>query len=235
MTKPSAVVPANWREVLSAKDRLALAEEGFLHVRAAADESALEAMRAAWVRCLQEPVAPVFVKRRGNNDGPTGLEKEPAFRHCLEHPYVMSAVAQVLEGDVVLGAFRGRDPRRSSGQQGFHVDDARPVPQDRQRLANAFWMLDDMDESNGATRLIPGSHRFGRIPGKGLLRRDARHPEARSIRARAGDVLVFSAHLWHAGSENRSGAPRRIAMAHFARREVVESQARAIGARYPDE
>lgn len=229
MTRQSTLVPPNWREILSTKDRLALAEEGFLHIRAAAGESALQAMRAAWMRRLQESVEPVFVKARGNNDGPSGLEKEPAFVHCLEHPYVMSAVAQVLDGDVVLGAFRGRDPRRGSGQQGFHIDDSKPVPADRQCLANAFWLLDDMDESNGATRVIPGSHRVGRVPPKGWQRRDAEHPEARLIRAHAGDVIVFSAHLWHAGSKNVSGARRRIAMAHFCRRELLESYARAMG------
>jgi len=227
MSGQSTLAPANWRAVLSTQDRRLLADEGFLHVRGAADASALQAMRAAWERLLEEP-EPDFAKR-GNNDGPRRLGNEPAFRHCLEHVYVMSAVAQVLDGDVVLGMFRGRDPRRGSGQQGFHVDDARPVPPDRQIMANAFWLLDDMDEANGATRVIPGSHRLARLPDKGFARRDAQHPEARPIRACAGDVIVFSAHLWHAGSENLSGARRRIAMAHFARREVAESHARAIG------
>ena len=136
MTKQATMIPANWREMLSAKDRLALAEEGFLHIRAAADKTALQAMRAAWARCLQEQDRDFA--QRGNNDGPKRLEKEPAFRYCLEHPYVMSAVAQVLDGDVTLLGVRGRDPRRGSGQQGFHVDSANPVPADRQCMANAF-------------------------------------------------------------------------------------------------
>jgi hypothetical protein len=226
VTTHSALAPANWRDMLSAKDRLALAEEGFLRIHAVAEENALEAMRTAWVRCLQEPV----FEKRGNNDGPKRLEKEPAFLLCLEHPYVLGAVAQMLDGDVALMGIRGRDPRLGSGQQGFHVDSANPVPADRQCIANAFWILDDMDESNGATRVIPGSHRLGRVPPKGLVRRDAEHPQARSIQARAGDVIVFSAHLWHAGSKNLSGASRRIAMAHFGRREVVESYAELMGA-----
>lgn len=228
MNGQSTLAPANWRETLNPDDRQRLAGEGFLHIRCAADDSALTAMREAWARRLEEPV-PAFA-RRHNNYGPHQLEHEPAFRYCLEHPYVMSAVAELLDGDVILGAFRGRDPRHGSGQQGFHVDSAKPVPADRQCLANAFWMLDDMGESNGATRLIPGSHRLGRIPPKGWQRREARHPDARSIKAQAGDALVFSAHLWHAGSENVSGAPRRIAMAHFARREVIDLYAQAMGA-----
>jgi hypothetical protein len=225
MTGQSALAPSDWRETLSARDRTALADDGFLHLRAVANTRALEAMRAAWARRLQAP----GVTTRGNNDGPDRLETDPAFLHCLEHPYVMSAVAQVLDGDVLLLGMRGRDPRKGSGQQGLHVDFARPVPADRQCVANAFWMLDDMDEQNGATRLLPGSHRLGRLPGKGLQHRDASHPQARPIPASAGDVIVFSAHLWHAGSRNVSGAPRRIAMAHFGRREIAESYARGAG------
>jgi len=229
MTDRSTWTPADWREILSDDDRQSLGDKGYLLIRAAADAAAIDAMRAAWVRRMNVPDP-----KRGNNDGPAGLETEPAFRLCLDHPYVMSAVAHVLDGDVAFASFRGRNPSPGSGQQGFHVDAAGPVPPDRQSLANAFWMLDDMDESNGATRLVPGTHRLQRIPGKAWLHRDARHPDAVSIRARAGDALVFSAHLWHAGSKNLSGAPRRIAMAHFARRDVVELQAQAMGDSYAD-
>ena len=193
MIAESTLASANWRKALSASDRSALAEAGWLHVRAAADERALDAMREAWTRRLQGQ------GKRGNNDGPEGLGQEPAFRLCLEHPHVMGAVAEILGGDVNLLGFRGRDPQRGSGQQGFHVDFAEPVPADWQQIANAFWLLDDMDEANGATRLVPGTHRLGRLPSKSLAQRDARHPEAWQISARAGDVIVFSAHLWHAG------------------------------------
>lgn len=219
MTRQTIVVPSNWREILSEKDRLSLSDDGFLHIRGVFGGAGLDAMREAWVRRSKAP-EPAGQKKQ-NNYGPYNLEVEPAFLPCLEHPYVMSAVAQLLGGDVVLGAFRGRDPRAGSGQQGFHADFASPVPPDGQCLANAFWILDDMDESNGATRVIPGTHRIGRLPPKGWTRREARHPEQRSINARAGDVLVFSAHLWHAGSENRSGASRRLAMAHFCRKALV--------------
>jgi ectoine hydroxylase-related dioxygenase (phytanoyl-CoA dioxygenase family) len=136
---------------------------------------------------------------------------------------VMSAVAQVLDGDVNLLGFRGRDPRPGSGQQGFHVDFATPVPPDRQCIVNVFWLLDDMDESNGATRFVPGSHRLARVPSRSLSQPDARHAEAVQVPARAGDAIVFSAHLWHAGSKNRSGAPRRIAMAMFGRSDMLRT------------
>jgi hypothetical protein len=164
--------------MLSAQDSQALAEQGWLRIRAAADPRAVETMCAAWERLLKDPGS----VRRGNNEGPERLSEDPAFRPCLDHPYVMSAVAQVLGGDVNLLGFRGRDPRPGSGQQGFHVDFAAPVPPDRQQIANAFWLLDDMDEANGATRLVPGSHRLARLPSKSLSQPDARHPRRSRFR-----------------------------------------------------
>jgi hypothetical protein len=219
MTLQTTLALARWRETLSANDRSALAEAGWLRIPGAADTRALDAMRAAWERLLQDPG---FV-RRSNNEGPERLGDDPAFRPCFEHPYVMSAVAQMLDGDVNLIGFRGRDPRAGSGQQGFHVDSAAAVPPDRQIMVNAFWLLDDMDEANGATRVVPGSHRLSRIPNKSLSQPEARHPDALQIPARAGDVIVFSAHLWHSGMRNRSGAPRRIAMAMFGRAEMLRA------------
>jgi hypothetical protein len=214
----SELILPDWRRTLNAEDRRSLDEAGFVRLRAVAGPDALTAMRAAWAQAMETPPAAA----RGANDGPDGLDRQPAFRPCLEHPQVMSAVAHLLDGDVILLGFRGREPRPGGGQQGFHVDDSEPVPADRQRLANAFWILDDMDESNGATRVIPGSHRLGRTPGRDLLSRpEARRSDSQTLNARAGDVIVFSAHLWHAGSRNHSGARRRIAMAHFGRREAT--------------
>jgi len=210
------LAPAGWRETLSPQDRQALAEQGWLRIPAAADGRAVEAMRSAWKRLLEDPGC----VRRGNNEGPEGLGRDEAFRLCLEHPYVMSAVAQMLEGDVHLLGFRGRDPHPGSGQQGLHVDASTAVAPDRQTMVNAFWLLDDMDASNGATRFVPGSHRLARLPSKSQSQPDACHPEAIQVPGQAGDAIVFSAHLWHSGSKNRSGAPRRIAMAMFGRAET---------------
>jgi ectoine hydroxylase-related dioxygenase (phytanoyl-CoA dioxygenase family) len=61
------------------------------------------------------------------------------------------------------------------------------------------------------------------MPSKSLSQPDARHPEAIQVPAQAGDVIVFSAHLWHSGMKNRTGAPRRIAMAMFGRSEMLRT------------
>lgn len=69
-------------------------------------------------------------------------------------------------------------------------------------MANAMWMLDDFTEENGATRLIPGSHRWPRdrepLPG-----------EALTAEAPKGSVVLWLGGVLHAGGANRSAAIRR--------------------------
>ena len=94
---------------------------------------------------------------------------------------------------------------------------------ERALIANAFWILDDMTHENGATRVVPGSHRFGRLPRGSIAQPLGHHPDEIVIEARAGDVVVTSAHLWHGGTRNVSGRRRRVAIAQFARAGVPQS------------
>jgi hypothetical protein len=208
---------------ITAEERRALLAEGWLRLRAVLDPRALELMRCAWEARLSGVEG-------GANAGPPGLEQDPAFEACRSQPWVLSAVAALLDGDLTLISLRGRDPPRGHGRQGLHADYPGVVEPDRQMLANAFWALDDMDEANGATRLVPGAHRLRQLPRGPWAQPHGRHPEERTLEARAGDVIVFSGHLWHAGSLNRSGARRRVVIAQFGRREVARAFQSARGA-----
>ena len=223
MSRRSALTPETGRTLLTPEQRSALQLEGYLHLRAVLSPREVEAMRTAWDALLAEGRRLKTGGGEAINDGPQDMERGPAFGPCLDHPKVMSAVAVLLGGDVVFLTLRGRDPAKGHGLQGLHADSPlRPDPE-RQMLANAFWVLDDMDGANGATRLVPGSHRLHELPRGKWAQPQGRHPQEQVMKARAGDVIVFSAHLWHAGSLNRSGARRRIAIAHFARAEVAKT------------
>jgi ectoine hydroxylase-related dioxygenase (phytanoyl-CoA dioxygenase family) len=88
---------------------------------------------------------------------------------------------------------------------------------DQPRLANAFLVLDAATAENGATRIVPGTHRSGAAPRGTLAQPHGRHRAERILQAQPGDVLVFSAHLWHAGAQNHTGHRRRLALAQFER------------------
>jgi len=224
-----SVIDAPGRGVLPEQERSALESQGYLRLRGVLGARDLDAMRQAWDELLE---AGRRLKSNGNeapNDGPGGLERVPAFACCLSHPSVMGAVATLLEGDVVFLSLRGREPPRGHGRQGLHADFPQPVDPARQMMVNVFWFLDDADATNGATRLVPGSHRLRQLPRGQWAQPHGTHPQERTLEARAGDAIVFSAHLWHAGSVNRSGARRRVAIAQFGRSELKRPDTRTAG------
>jgi ectoine hydroxylase-related dioxygenase (phytanoyl-CoA dioxygenase family) len=187
-----------------------LHEQGWLVLTRISSTESLAAMHQAW------EVAEARTEVTGNNWGPCDLQREPAFQWCLNEERVLAALRILLKSEPVLRSFKGRSPPQGLGQQGLHADWSVPVPPTEPLVANAFWVLDDMDSLSGATRLVPGSHYWQRLPKGSVAQPAGAHPEEILIRASAGDVLVFSAHLWHSGTKNISGARRRLAVAQFS-------------------
>jgi hypothetical protein len=69
--------------------------------------------------------------------------------------------------------------------------------------------VDDCDEGNGALRIVPGSHRLGRLTAAEGARARQEHGEE-MVSARAGDTLVMKPLLLHASSKAAKPWPRRI-------------------------
>ncbi len=75
--------------------------------------------------------------------------------------------------------------------------------------------LDDADESNGALRVLPGSHRKGRLSAEDirlLLDNQAEHV----CKAKAGEILLMRPLLLHASSRSASSGPRRVLHIEYA-------------------
>jgi Phytanoyl-CoA dioxygenase (PhyH) len=100
---------------------------------------------------------------------------------------------------------------RSSGAKlDLHIDSHIPNPG---RFASAMqfaYLLDDMDESNGCTVVVPGSHRSGEYTDRGLA-------NVKPIIAKAGDLVIWDSRLWHGTRENKAGASRWALIATFTR------------------
>src|SRR5205807_2460085 len=69
--------------------------------------------------------------------------------------------------------------------------------------------LDDADESNGALRVLPGSHRFDRLDAEAIERLRKQTPEHLCI-AKAGDALVMRPLLLHASRRSSTTGHRRV-------------------------
>jgi ectoine hydroxylase-related dioxygenase (phytanoyl-CoA dioxygenase family) len=75
--------------------------------------------------------------------------------------------------------------------------------------------LDDADESNGALRVIPGSHRLGRLDAAKVAEIRLRQPEVTCC-VRTGDAMIMRPLLLHASSEARTPVHRRVIHLEYA-------------------
>lgn len=135
--------------------------------------------------------------------------KTRALDGAATHPLVLAVLDRVL-GHYQLSAPTGIEIGPGEGAQPLHPDDAiYPVPRPHPELVvNIMWPLEDFTEANGATRVVPGSHRLV----------DER-PDDRAtipIELSAGDALMYLGSLWHGGGANRTDRPRPGVVLHYA-------------------
>ncbi len=121
---------------------------------------------------------------------------------------VLPIVERVLDPQCLLSTLSSIDIRSGESAQPIHSDDqviglprtGTPV------VCNSMWAITDFTEANGATRIIPGSHRDPEYPVYGQ--------EYESIPAEmpAGSILIWHGSLWHGGGANTTGE-RRVGIA----------------------
>ncbi len=75
--------------------------------------------------------------------------------------------------------------------------------------------LDDADETNGALRVLPGSHRLGRLSAGQIQELRAKTPE-HLCAANAGDALLMRPLLLHASGRSTNPRHRRILHIEYA-------------------
>jgi hypothetical protein len=75
--------------------------------------------------------------------------------------------------------------------------------------------LDDCDESNGPLRVIPGSHRVGRLDAAGIAKFRSTHKEVVCF-VHAGDALLMRPLLLHTSSEASAPNHRRVIHLEYA-------------------
>jgi hypothetical protein len=87
-----------------------------------------------------------------------------------------------------------------------HLD--APYPDAVMHLTS-IWMLTDFTHGNGATFIVPGSHREPNNPtgGYGMGEFDD-HPDAKQMTGKAGSVMVMDSRMWHAAPANTSEEAR---------------------------
>jgi ectoine hydroxylase-related dioxygenase (phytanoyl-CoA dioxygenase family) len=153
------------------------------------------------------------------------VDKGDVFARAIMLPDVLDGVRHVLGPEIKLSSLNARsaDPRGDVGQP-LHVDMGAVPDEKGYWVCNTIWMLDDFTPENGATRMIPGSHRWGTRPQDVLADPHAAHPDEVLLTGKAGGIVIMNAHLWHGGTANRTAAPRLAMHAFYCRRDKAQQQ-----------
>ena len=167
------------------------------------------------------------------------FNKSPAFDRCLSCKPTLAAAAHLLR-EIRVYSLNARNPLKGQGQQLLHSDVPRVSPRDW-RVVNSMVMLDDMTMTNGPTRVVPGSHKWVpiNVPDVNMaevahievrpedvpiIPKDpkAPHPKEIKVTGKAGSVAVINGSIWHGGTRNESGAPRRVLHLAIGRRDLPQ-------------
>lgn len=190
-------------------DHARLHRDGYALLRQAIPVDWLPALRAAF----DAGVTPSdrWPVPRGPDWRHSMLDLDPTVQAVCRLPAVLVVAGALIGERFFLAQVEGREPLPGGGHQGLHRDFSAERPGD---TVNALAFFDDYGPDNGATRLVPGSHRQAAdAPPVDLA--DESHVV--QLDGHAGDILVFDADLVHAASLNRSGAHRRsILIGYFA-------------------
>lgn len=146
------------------------------------------------------------------------VDKDPLLEICFTHPRVLAAIAHVLKNDLKLSSLNARFALPGEGLQHLHADWRGAVPPGEYEVCNSIWLLDDFTQENGATRVVPGSHNWGKTPREMMEDPKGTHPAEALLTAPAGTVVIFNSHTWHGGTLNRTDKPRRAMHSYFTRR-----------------
>jgi ectoine hydroxylase-related dioxygenase (phytanoyl-CoA dioxygenase family) len=153
------------------------------------------------------------------------VNKGEVFRRAIALPRVLAGVRHVLGADAKLSSLNARsaDPHSEDGQP-LHVDMS-AIPDERGYwVCNTVWLLDDFTADNGATRMVPGSHTWGKRPQDVLADPQAPHPDEILLIGKAGSIAVMNSHVWHGGTANRTARPRLAMHGFYCRRDKPQQQ-----------
>jgi len=215
-----------------------LRREGWAVLRGAVDPDLVRRLRSAMVRLLAGPADERSNAKTGDQFRYAVCNRSSIAREAIASRSVLDVIEPILGDDChIIANTLWRNPAVGFRGQPWHTDAGPHVP----RPAGIAWddripypvfviathfLLDDLTEADGATAVVPGSHRSG-LPVPADRRRDLdlsyEGVGPHQLTGSRGDVVLFCSDIWHRGMPSGEGATGRFFLqCHYGRRDIAQ-------------
>ena len=213
--------------LLPGQDVTRLVEEfgaqGFCVIPELLDVSQLQRQRAALAPWIEDgPMGRNVFEGTRTHRIYAMLAKNPVFAELVAHPISLAWAEHYLGQSCLLSACLAIHLQPGESAQPWHTDDGHTslTPPHDLLGVSTFWALDDTTVENGATEVLPGSHRWSETEFPGMLKDQdfsteddvtddpGAHPDAVKVTMPAGSLMIARGDLWHRGGANRSDTAR---------------------------
>ena len=206
------------KEEGNARDEIDICAEelkllGFTTLDTGLDSAALDELSDAFERAVASYQARTSAKNLdlraiGEHDTVRVLPSmAPEFWDVVFNAKLHTLLTRLLGDYYILNQVNGLINRADSPytQSAYHRDlPYQHFVSSRPLAINALFALDDFTLANGATRVIPASHKMEIFPSEETVRRNERQ-----IEVPRGTFIVLDCMVFHAGSTNKSTHDRR--------------------------
>jgi ectoine hydroxylase-related dioxygenase (phytanoyl-CoA dioxygenase family) len=237
--------------MVTSAEKVAFEENGFHVVRGALSAEEVERYRAA-MRCVfRVPADHPYASRLTACDLPEDVRDavnprnlwngfdlplfDDRFYDLIFHPRVALTMDALIGPDLNFyeTCFVTKPPKFPGRFRDWHQDSAYFDPQTNDRNAAVIVYLDPMDETSGATSVVPGSHKRGPLPhvtpeedvsSKHLEVEDKQRYDAEGVtfRFEPGDALFFLARVLHKAGGNDTDTARTGLIYNYTRRDTLD-------------
>ena len=128
------------------------------------------------------------------------------FEEALMQPVLLTLATHLCGFNVTLSLMSCLIKGPNESALALHTDTNLPTPLPPYAVVmNNTWILTDYNRENGATAMIPGSHKWYRNPPEpraGIASKETdprENPKAIVVEAKAGSLLVWHGNMWHGG------------------------------------
>ena len=145
------------------------------------------------------------------------VNRAPEFDDLYVYRPILEACCRIIGAPFHLSTMHARAVNPGAPAQALHADYRRK--KEGWPMVGFIFMVDEFRRDNGATRFVPGSHRWPHAPSDVMPDATADYEGQVSACGPAGSVVIYNGSVWHGHGVNQTTEPRRSIQGAYIRRD----------------